>query len=58
MDYMQKKNTNSDGPAFHIYTYQKAFLHFGTSLHKIFSLQNIVTELRICVILVYIIIEN
>lgn len=45
-NYMQK-DTNSDGPAFHVYTYQKAFLHLGTSLHKIISsVQNIV--IRIC----------
>lgn len=36
-----------DGPTFHVYTYQKAFLHFGTSLHKmISSVQNIVTDMR------------
>lgn len=47
------KNTNSDGPAFHIYTYQKAFLHFGTLLHKmIFSVQNIITDMRyMCVVI-------
>lgn len=38
-----QKDTNSDGPAFHVYTYQKAFLHLSTSLHKIISsVQNIV----------------
>jgi hypothetical protein len=42
------KNTNSDGPAFYVYTYQKGIpIIFGTSLHKmISSVQNIVTDMQ------------